>query len=67
MLEETGVGYVVAVPESQQIKSLAGIWRIDQLVAEAPADAWQRLSCERGQGAAPVRLGCRHAAGQHRL
>jgi hypothetical protein len=49
LLEEAGVGYVLAVPKSQQIKSLAGIWRIDQLVAAAPDDAWQVLSC--GDGA----------------
>ncbi|MFE4758192.1 transposase [Streptomyces mirabilis] len=45
MLEEAGVVYVLAVPKSQQIKSLAGIWRIDQLIADAPGDAWQRVSC----------------------
>ncbi|WP_189719379.1 IS701 family transposase, partial [Streptomyces spectabilis] len=54
MLEETGVGYVVAVPKSQQIKSLAGIWRIDQLIDDAPDDAWQMLSC--GDGAHGPRL-----------
>jgi SRSO17 transposase len=54
MLEEAGVGYVLAVPKSQQVKSLAGIWRIDQLVGEAPDDAWQRLSC--GDGAKGPRL-----------
>jgi SRSO17 transposase len=54
MLEETGVGYVLAVPKSQQIKSLAGIWRIDQLITEAPDDAWQRLSC--GDGAKGPRV-----------
>ncbi|MEV6297221.1 hypothetical protein AB0M41_44130 [Streptomyces sp. NPDC051896] len=32
------------MPKSQQIKSLAGIWRIDQLIEEAPDDAWQTLS-----------------------
>ncbi|GAA1936643.1 IS701 family transposase [Streptomyces sodiiphilus] len=48
MLEEAGVGYVLAVPKSQQIKSLAGIWRIDQLIADAPEDVWQRLSCGNG-------------------
>ncbi|MFE1961533.1 IS701 family transposase [Streptomyces sp. NPDC059479] len=48
MLEEAGVGYVLAVPKSQQIKSLAGIWRIDALLADAPDDAWQRLSCGGG-------------------
>lgn len=36
LLEQLDVGYVVAVPKSQQIKSLAGIWRIDQLIEEAP-------------------------------
>lgn len=29
MLEEAGVGYVLAVPKSQQVKSAAGSWRID--------------------------------------
>ena len=54
LLEQLGLGYVVAVPKSQQIKSLAGIWRIDQLIDEAPADAWQRLSC--GDGAKGPRV-----------
>jgi SRSO17 transposase len=48
-LEQHGLGYVVAVPKSQQLKSLAGIWRISDLIDEAPSDAWQRLSC--GDGA----------------
>ncbi|MFE6456587.1 IS701 family transposase [Streptomyces cinereoruber] len=48
LLEQLDVGYVVAVPKSQQIKSLAGIWRIDQLIEEAPDDTWQRLSCGNG-------------------
>ncbi len=52
--EQLGVGYVVAVPKSQQIKSLAGIWRIDELIGEAPGDAWQRLSC--GDGAKGPRI-----------
>lgn len=52
--EQPGLGCVVAVPKSQQIKSLAGFWRIDQLVDEAPADAWQRLSC--GDGAKGPRV-----------
>jgi hypothetical protein len=33
---------------------LAGIWRIDQLIDEAPNDAWQRLSC--GDGAKGPRI-----------
>ncbi|MFJ3786353.1 IS701 family transposase [Streptomyces sp. NPDC090093] len=45
LLEQLDIGYVAAVPKSQQIKSLAGIWRIDQLIEDAPADTWQRLSC----------------------
>lgn len=49
MIEESGLGYVVAVPKSQQVKSLAGCWRIDQLIGDAPDDAWERLSC--GDGA----------------
>ncbi|GHI33372.1 hypothetical protein Sdagh_51020 [Streptomyces daghestanicus] len=54
LLEQLDVGYVVAVPKSQQIKSLAGIWRIDQLIEDAPADAWQRTSC--GDGAKGPRV-----------
>ncbi|MEU1408010.1 transposase [Streptomyces sp. NPDC005728] len=54
LLEQLDVGYVVAVPKSQQIKSLAGCWRIDQLIEEAPADAWQTLSC--GDGAKGPRV-----------
>ncbi|WP_455680546.1 IS701 family transposase [Streptomyces olivaceoviridis] len=54
MLEQLDVGCVVAVPKSQQMKSLAGIWRIDQLIEDAPGDAWQRLSC--GDGAKGPRI-----------
>jgi hypothetical protein len=64
LLEQLGLGYVVAVPKSQQIKSLAGIYRIDQLIEDAPADAWQRLSCGRRQGPARLRLGRGQAARQ---
>ena len=54
LLEELGVGYVVAVPKSQQVKSLAGFWRIDELIAQAPEDAWQKISC--GDGAKGPRV-----------
>ncbi|WP_425587181.1 IS701 family transposase [Streptomyces violaceusniger] len=54
MVEEAGLGYVVAVPKSQQVKSLAGCWRIDQLVGDAPDEAWERLSC--GEGAKGPRV-----------
>ncbi|MFI1801115.1 IS701 family transposase [Streptomyces sp. NPDC020379] len=48
LLEQHNLGYVVAVPKSQQIKSLAGVWRIDELIDDAPAGAWQTLSCGNG-------------------
>ncbi|MFI8305140.1 hypothetical protein ACIF80_17150 [Streptomyces sp. NPDC085927] len=48
LLEQLDVGYVVTVPKSQQITSLAGIRRVDELVDDAPGDAWQRLSCGNG-------------------
>ncbi|MEU2235058.1 IS701 family transposase [Streptomyces vietnamensis] len=54
LLEELGVGYVMAVPKSQQVKSLAGFWRIDELISQAPQEAWQRLSC--GDGAKGPRV-----------
>jgi SRSO17 transposase len=57
MLEDAGLGYVVAVPKSQQIKSLAGCWRIDQLIGDAPGEAWERLSC--GDGAKGLLKGLR--------
>ncbi|RRR84063.1 hypothetical protein EHS43_12855 [Streptomyces sp. RP5T] len=44
----TGCWNLVAVPKSQQIKSLAGIWRIDQLIDEAPGDAWQEARDDLG-------------------
>ncbi|MFJ6637110.1 transposase, partial [Streptomyces sp. NPDC091376] len=54
VLEELGVGYVVAVPKSQQVKSLAGFWWIDELFDGAPEDVWQRISC--GPGAKGPRV-----------
>ncbi|MFF4050410.1 hypothetical protein ACFYZ5_27590 [Streptomyces chartreusis] len=39
MLEEAGVGYVLAVPKSLQVKSPAGSWRIDHVLTGAPDDA----------------------------
>lgn len=53
-LEEAGVGYVLAVPRSQQVKSLAGCWRIDHVLTGAPDDAWERISC--GSGAKGPRI-----------
>ncbi|MFC5150097.1 hypothetical protein ACFPP6_36470, partial [Streptomyces aureoversilis] len=48
MIEEAELGYAAAVPKSQQIKSLAGCWRIDQLIGDASDDAWERLPCSNG-------------------
>ncbi|MEU9118233.1 IS701 family transposase, partial [Streptomyces sp. NPDC048483] len=53
-LEEAGVGYVLAVPKSQQVKSPAGSWRIDHVLTGAPDDAWERISC--GDGAKGPRV-----------
>ncbi|WP_133243172.1 hypothetical protein [Streptomyces scopuliridis] len=44
-LAQYGLGYAVAVPKSQQIKSLAGIRRIAQLIDEAPARRRVRHFC----------------------
>ncbi|GAA1709448.1 hypothetical protein GCM10009680_58020 [Streptomyces yatensis] len=51
MLEETGLGYVLAVPKSQQVPHLG---RIDRLFAQAPDEAWERRSC--GDGAKGPRI-----------
>ncbi|WP_433859795.1 IS701 family transposase [Streptomyces kronopolitis] len=45
MLEEAGVGYVLAVPKSQHVHALG---RIDLAIAQAPDDAWERHSCGNG-------------------
>jgi SRSO17 transposase len=41
-LEEADVGYVLAVPKSQQLHAPFG--RIDHTIAQAPEEAWERLS-----------------------
>lgn len=50
VLENAGVGYVLAVPKSQ---FTVGCPRIDHLFAQAPEQAWERRSC--GQGAKGLR------------
>ena len=45
MLEEAGVGYVLAVPKSQHVHAVG---RIDFAIAQAPEDAWERHSCGAG-------------------
>jgi SRSO17 transposase len=45
MLEQSGVGYVLAVPKSQ---FTVGCPRIDGLFAQAPAEAWEKISCGNG-------------------
>jgi SRSO17 transposase len=53
-LERRRIGYVVAVPSSTPIVLLSGDSRADRLVADAPPDAWKRLSC--GDGAKGPRM-----------
>ena len=48
-LEQLEVGYVLAVPKSQQVRSFGAMRRIDELIALAPHEAWERASC--GDGA----------------
>uniref|UniRef100_UPI0038B6381B IS701 family transposase n=1 Tax=Streptomyces chiangmaiensis TaxID=766497 RepID=UPI0038B6381B len=45
LLEQSGLGYVLAVPKSQQVFGP----RIDHLFAQAPDEAWEPISC--GDGA----------------
>lgn len=44
-VEPSGVGYVVAAPNPQRIKSLAGFGRIDELIQDALEGTRQRFSC----------------------
>lgn len=54
MCEMAGVGYVLAVPKSQQVRTDRGIWRINQVIGTAPDDAWERISA--GDGAKGPRV-----------
>ncbi|MEV5486110.1 IS701 family transposase [Streptomyces sioyaensis] len=51
MLEQSGVGYVLAVPKSQ---FSVGCSRIEGLFAQAPNEAWEKISC--GDGAKGPRI-----------
>jgi SRSO17 transposase len=51
LLEQSGVGYVLAVPKSQ---FTVGCPRIEGLFAQAPAEAWEKISC--GDGAKGTRV-----------
>ncbi|WP_369227903.1 transposase [Streptomyces sp. R39] len=51
MLEEIGLGYVLAVPKSQQVPHFG---RIDHLFSQAPDGAWEKHSC--GDGAKGPRI-----------
>ncbi len=44
LLEQSGIGYVLAVPKSQQVFGP----RIDHLFAPAPNEAWETMSCREG-------------------
>jgi SRSO17 transposase len=47
-LEEHRLSYVLAVPKSQWVATGWGGDRADTATAQAPAEAWKRLSCGRG-------------------
>ncbi|MFC8550116.1 IS701 family transposase, partial [Streptomyces sp. NPDC057273] len=51
LLEQSGVGYVLAVPKSQ---FSVGCSRIEGLFAQAPNEAWEKISC--GDGAKGPRV-----------
>ncbi|MFC7264644.1 IS701 family transposase [Streptomyces lutosisoli] len=51
LLEQSGAGYVLAVPKPQ---FTVGCPRIDGLFAQAPNEAWERISC--GDGAKGPRV-----------
>jgi SRSO17 transposase len=51
LLEQSGVGYVLAVPKSQ---FSVGCSRIEGLFAQAPDEAWEKISC--GDGAKGTRV-----------
>ncbi|MCO6748726.1 IS701 family transposase [Streptomyces sp. IpFD-1.1] len=51
LLEQSGVGYVLAVPKPQ---FSVGCSRIEGLFAQAPAEAWEKISC--GDGAKGPRV-----------
>ncbi|MGW3588294.1 IS701 family transposase [Streptomyces fungicidicus] len=51
VLEETAVGYVLAVPKSQPVPRFG---RIDHLFSQAPDEAWEQRSC--GDGAKGPRV-----------
>ncbi|MFD7472388.1 hypothetical protein ACFV8Z_09440 [Streptomyces sp. NPDC059837] len=45
LLEETAIGYVLAVPKSQRVLRFR---RIDHLFTQAPDGAWEKRSCGDG-------------------
>ncbi len=52
VLEERGIGYVLAVACSAELPTSAGTFRADALVKKVPKRAWQKLSagrCAKGQ------------------
>ncbi|WP_257155757.1 hypothetical protein [Streptomyces sp. Ru87] len=51
LLEQSGAGYVLAVPKSQ---FTVGCPRIEGLFAQAPNEAWEKISC--GDGAKGLRV-----------
>lgn len=53
-IEQLALGYVLAVPKSQQVRAFGAMRRIDELIALAPTRAWERASC--GEGAKGPRV-----------
>ncbi len=53
-IEQLGVGYVLAVPKSQQVRAFGTVRWIDELIGMAPQTAWERVSC--GDGAKGPRV-----------
>ncbi len=53
-IEQLGLGYVLAVPKSQQVRTFGAMRRIDELIGMAPVQAWERVSC--GDGAKGPRV-----------
>ena len=47
-LQERGVSYVVAVPRSHSLPGMLGSRRAEEVVSEAPGEAWERVEVREG-------------------
>ncbi|WP_257155981.1 IS701 family transposase [Streptomyces sp. Ru87] len=65
LLEQSGVGYVLAVPKSRFCVSCS---RIEVLFAQAPDEVWEKISCGNGEKGPPrLPLDSGAAAGRRRV